>query len=168
MHISINEVCHLLSSTFESFSRAHGQGVHAPVDVACQRSELRFDITIKPFLIKSDKPETEALLQFRFHHGDSHCRPWTWITPITVLDRRDVHGLLQQKIHEVAVSIKVHVLVIFRCHLTQLTARSQLLVLTLDPLHLFRSPSSLFLNIFFSIPVPLPPSHVFKVLLSVS
>lgn len=118
MHISINEVCHLLPSTFESFSGAHGQGVHAPVDVAWQRSEMRFDIPIKPFLIKSDKPETEALLEFRFHYGDSHCRPWTPITPMTVLDGTDVHSLLQQKIREVVVSIKVHVLLIFRCHLT--------------------------------------------------
>lgn len=112
MHISINEVCHLLPSTFESFSGAHGQGVHAPVDVAWQRSEMRFDIPIKPF------PETEALLQFGFHYRDSHCKPLTPITPMTVLDRRDVHSLLQHKIHEVAVSVKVHVLLIFRCHLT--------------------------------------------------
>ncbi len=159
MHISIHEVCHLLPSTFESFSGAHGQGVHAPVDVACKRSELRFDIPLKPFLINTDKPETKALLQFGFHYGDSHCRPWTPITLITVLDWTDAHSLLQQKIREVAVSIKLH-----SCPsdlpLPSFVAYCKVSTSCLDPLHLFRSP-----GIFLS-PFPFP-WVCFKVLLSV-
>ena len=112
---------------FATFFRAPSKASVERMDKVCMprwtlpgrdQKCVSIDIPIKPFLIMSDKPETEANLQFGFHYGDSHCRPWTWIKPITVLDGTDVHSLLQQKIRQVVVSIKVHVLLIFRCHLT--------------------------------------------------